>query len=173
MRERLVTVPGRDAVASAPGDASQMIGGAGRVLPHLLLLQGPARLDGIQIGRVGWQIQHTNPTVTTGRPHASVVMGPEVVHDEHIAAPQFWEQVSREPADETVGVRRGKHRAQDHPARVAHGAEQRQCPSPVHRHAFDVLGAALHPGVCTVHGDVDPGFVQKHEPIERNPTDDL
>ena len=81
--------------------------------------------------------------------------------------------MSREPGDEAVGIRRSKHRLQDDPAGVAHGAEQRQRPTPVHRHGFDVLGAALHPGVRAVHGHMDARFVQKHEAIERNPTDDL
>jgi hypothetical protein len=60
---------------------------------------------------------------------------------------------------------------QDHPAGVAHGAEERQRPTPVHRDTFDVLGAALHPGVRAVHGDVDARLVQKYEPIDRNPID--
>ena len=76
-------------LSSATGDASEMIGGAGRMLPHLLLLQGPSGLDRIQIGRVGRQIQHANPVLMTRRLHASIVMRAEVVHHQDIATLQF------------------------------------------------------------------------------------
>ena len=62
-------------------------------------------------------------------------------------------------------------RLQDHPAGVTHGAQQRQGPPPVHRHPFDVFGAALHPRVRAVHGDVHARFVEKHEAIDRDPAD--
>lgn len=170
MRKPLAAVPGGNSISGPTGDSSQMFGGPRRVLPDVLFLQRPTGLDRVQIGRIGWQIQQPDAMLKTRRRDAPIVMGAKIVHHENIAAPQFREQVPRQPRDEAIRIRGGKHRLQHHPAGVAHGADQCQGPTPVHRDPFDVLRTTLHPGMRAVHGDVHARFVQKHEPLDRNPS---
>jgi hypothetical protein len=106
MGEPLAAMPRRDAIARAAGHASQISGGAGRVFPHMLLLQRPTGLDWIQIGRVRGQVQHADAAAATGRSDAAIVLGAQIVHDQDVAPVQAREQVASQPGDKPVRVRR-------------------------------------------------------------------
>jgi hypothetical protein len=53
MSEPLAAVAGRDAITSAADDPTQVVGGPRRVPAEMLFLERPARLDRIEVGRVG------------------------------------------------------------------------------------------------------------------------
>lgn len=52
---------------------------------------------------------------------------------------------------------------------AAHRTQQREVLAPIHRSPVDELGPALHPRVATAHGEVEPGLVEEHQSLERNP----
>lgn len=161
----------RYAIARPPGHTAEMVNGARGVLADVLFLQGPRGLDGIEIGRVRRQVKHADAVPTTDRRDTPVVMRAQIVHHEYITATQAWEQLPRQPAHEALGVRGGEHRLQHDPAGVPDRAEEGQGRAPVHRHPLDVLGAALHPGMGPVHGDMHARFVEKHEAVDRHGAD--
>ena len=74
MREPVAAVADGDAVAGAPGDASEGERVPRGVLAHELLLQGPPRLDRIVVGRIRRQVHETNAVAFTEWPHARIVM---------------------------------------------------------------------------------------------------
>lgn len=160
-----------DAISRAPGHAAQGVSGAGCVLAYDLLLQGPARLDRVEVRRVGGQVDQANALASAGGPHARVVVRGKIVHDEDVTPPQLREQVGRQPVDEAITVRRGKHRLERDPATEADRPEQGEVVPPVHRDAVDVLGPAFHPRVTAAHREVQARFVEEHEPIRRDPAD--
>lgn len=110
-------------------------------------------------------VDESHATSRARRRDAAIVVGPEVVHDEHVAAAQPREQLSFQPVDEAVAVRRLPRRAQRDPAGPAYRAEQREILPAIHGNAIDELLAALHPGVTSAHRDAEPRFVEKDEPI--------
>ena len=97
------------------------------------------------------------------------MVGPQVVHDEHVAAPQLGEQMGGEPRHEADPIRGGEHRPEDHPAVDADRSEEGERRAPIHGNGVDVLCAALHPGVTPAHREVQAGFVEKHQPSHGNP----
>ena len=137
----------------------------------MLFLEGPAGLNRVEVGRVCRQVQQADTASAAPRRHARVMMGPQVVHDHHVAGLQPRQQVGGEPRDEPLGVGGGKHGPQHHPAVEANRADQCQGLAPIHGHGVDEFSAALHPGVTPTHRGVDAGLVHKDQTIDGDCTD--
>lgn len=161
----------RDAMPGATRHAAKLVGVTWCEFADVLLLQRPPRLDGIEVWRVRRQVDDTNAASGAGWGHAWVVMSPEVVHHDDVAAAELGQQLGLEPPHEPVLVRRLEHRRKNHPAGQPDGAEQREVLAPIHRDAVNKLLAALHPGMAAAHGDVHPRLVEEHQPLERNSSD--
>jgi hypothetical protein len=171
MSKPALGVSGRDAKAGTTCNPAKGDGVPRSVLSDVLLLERPARLNGVQVRRVRRQVDDTHAARGTCRDHARVVMGGEVVQDEDIAGRETTEEASPEPSDESAPVGRLEHRVEHDPAREADSAEQREIRAPVHRQTVDVFAAALHPGMAAAHREVEPGLVEKYELVGRHTPD--
>lgn len=164
-------MPLRDAVASTTRHASKVIGRPRSVTTDVLFLKRPSGLDGVQIRRVRRLIKNAYAVLATNRSDARVVMGPEVVHHDHIPTPELGKQLATQPINESVSVGRREHRAQHHPSAETNRAQQREILAPVHGNAVDVLLAAFHPRVTAAHRQIQARLVQEHELSDRNAPD--
>src|ERR1044071_2415185 len=171
MRKPLTTMSRGHSEARTSGYAAQGNRVAGREATNLLLLESPAELDGVEVVRVGRQVDHANAACSAQRGDARVVMCGQVVEDEYVALPKLGKQLHCQPVDETVLVRAGEHRGEEDPARQAHRAEQREVPAPVHGNSFDELAAPLYPSVAACHRRIEAGLVEEHQAMRRYPPD--
>src|SRR5215831_10583606 len=137
MDEPLTAVPSSNAEAGTSGDAAQGSRIARSETADLLFLQGPARLDRVEVVRVGWQVEDANAAGGAERSYACVVVGRQVVEYQHVATAQLGEQLSCQPLDEAILVRAGEHRGEEDPTGEAHRAEQGEVLAPVHGRALD------------------------------------
>lgn len=157
-----------DAIASTSGDSPKGFSVARCVSTDILLLERPARLDGVQIRRVRRKVNEVDAASRARGRNARVVVRGQVVHDEHIVRTKLREKDGLEPSNESLLVGRREHGGECHPAGQSDRPENRQVLPPVHRHSVDELVAALHPGVGSTHGDVHARFVDENEPIRGN-----
>lgn len=170
MGEPGATVSGFHTMTGAESDSAESDGVTRRVLADVLLLQCPAGLDGIEVGRVRGLVDDPNAFCLAGRDDAGVMVGAEVVHDDHVATFQSRQEAPGQPRDEALLVGRLEHRVEDNPAREANGANQGQVLAPVHRDAIDELLATLDPRVAAAHPHAHAGFVEKNQPFDGNPS---
>jgi hypothetical protein len=61
------------------------------------------------------EVPHAHPVAATQLADAGIVMGSQVVHDQHVGAVQLRQQVATQPRHEPVCIGRRKHRLQDDP----------------------------------------------------------
>lgn len=115
MSEPVATMLLRDAVSSTTRDAAKDIGMARRNPTDVLLLQRPAGLDRVEVGRVRRQIDDANAACSAGRLDPRIVMGLEVVHDDDVAVSELWQQLVLHPRNEAVLVRGCEHTREHHP----------------------------------------------------------
>src|SRR4051812_44981104 len=104
MCEPVATVPLRNAMPSSASDASKLVWLPRSDTANVLLLQRPARLDRIQVGRVRRQIDDANAASGAGRTNPPVVVRREIVHHDDIPAAQPWQQLRLQPCHEPVLV---------------------------------------------------------------------
>lgn len=169
MHKPLTAVARSHAVARAACDSTQGVRGTGGDLADVLLLERPPRFDRVQIGGVRGQIQHADAVDPTRRGDTRMVVGPQVVHDEHVAAPELREEVGREPGHKADPIRGRPHRPEYDPSLHADRPEQRERGAPIHRDGVDVFRAAFHPRVTAAHRQVHPRFVEKDQALDGNP----
>src|SRR5262245_38645826 len=100
MGEPLTAMPSRNAEAGTSCDPAQGSRIARSEPADLLFLQRPAGLDRVEVVRVGRQVEDANGAAGAERSDTWVVVGREVVEDEHVATAQLGKQVPREPLDE-------------------------------------------------------------------------
>ena len=167
----LTAVVGRDAVARAPCDSPQRVRRSRGDLADVLLLERPPRFNRVQVGGVRGQIQHADAVGPARRGDAGIVVGAQVVHDEHVPASKLRKQVGREPSHKADPIRGRKHRPEHDPALHADRPEQRERGAPIHRDGVEVCCAAFHPRVTPAHGQVHPRFVEKDQAFDGNPPD--
>ena len=171
MSEPLSTMARGNAMACPACDPAQRVGVSGGVAANVLFLERPGGLDGVEVGRIGREVEHAHATERTERSDSSVVVCLEVVQDQHVATPKPWKEVLVQPFDEAVGVGRREHRIEHDPASDPDRTEQGEVWAPVHRRTLDVLGSLLDPGTAPGHGNVEPGFVDEDQPLYRDPPD--
>ena len=163
MREPLATMPRCNAKAGTASDAAKGKGVSWSKPTDLLLLQAPARFDGIEVVGVRREIDHADTASGAKRYDAFVVVGRKVVEDKHVVFLELGEQLLREPIDKALLVGAGEHGGEKDPAGQPHRSEQSKVLAPVHRRALDELAALLHPSVAASHRDIQPGLVEEDE----------
>ena len=161
----------RDAVARAACDPTQRVCRSRSDLADVLLLERPSRFDRVQVRGVWGQIQHADAVGPARRSDAGIVVGAQVVHDEHVPAPELREQVGRKPGDKANPIRGRKHGPEHDPALHADRPKQRERGAPIHRDGVDVFRAALHPRVTPAHRQVHTRFVEEDQTLDGNPSD--
>src|SRR5260370_33837009 len=103
------------------------------MLADVLLLQGPPRLDGIEVRRVRRLIEETYAARDARRFDPRVVMRAEVIHDEDVAASEPWEKLLLEPSYEAITIGGLPLSNEDHPTSSANRPQQRERLAPIHR----------------------------------------
>src|ERR1700691_3733693 len=160
MGEPLVTMPLGDLVTGSVRDTNEITWGPRRMFSDVLLLQGPPGFDGVEVVRVGRQVDESHAKMAAPEADPRVLVGPEVVHDEDVASLKAGEELSDEPCHEAVLVRAGEHRAQQDPAAKAHGTEEGEVLPPVHGRPLDKLGTLLDPGQAPVIQSIDARLLE-------------
>lgn len=168
MSKPALAVTACDAKACASCNATKRVGRPRCVLSHELFLKRPSGLDRIEVRRVWWLIDDAHTTIAAHGNDACVVMRAQVVHHDHIASSKFRQELSRDPFDETIAVRRLPNRREYNPAAPTNRAEQSEVLAAIHRHAIDEFFAAFYPRVTAAHRDREPRFIEKHEAIDRD-----
>src|SRR5260370_28847683 len=158
-----------DAIASASGDSTERGWVSRRMTPHILLLERPARLDWVQIGRVRRHVEEADLARRAGRGDARVVVRSKIVHDEHVVWAKLGEEDVLQPSDESLLVCRGEHGGERDPAGQSDRAEHGQVLSPIHRHALDEFVPALDPCMRATHREVHAGFLEQNDPFGGHP----
>jgi hypothetical protein len=88
--EARVRVLGSDGV-DGPGDGRlKLIERAGLDSSQELFQLGPGLLDGIEIGRLGWQVQQLCTAAFNQRAHPLDFVCAEIVEDDDVARLQLW-----------------------------------------------------------------------------------
>lgn len=169
MSEPLLAMSRRNTESGAPCDTQKGVAASGGMTTHMLLLQCPSWFDGVEVGRVGREVEDANPEGGTELGDSWVAVSREVVHHEHVTLTELWQELP-EPHQESESVGRREHRAEEHPPTQADGAEHRQIGAPVHRRALDVLGPLLDPGMAAGHGEVQSGLINEDESFDGNRT---
>lgn len=160
-----------DAVASSACDTAKSVWVSGRDAAHVLLLQCPARLDRVEVRRVGRQVDDAHAASSAGRTNSWVVMGTQVVHDDDIAASELGQQLVFYPGYEAILVRRGEHARQNDPSGQADRSEHGEVRAPVHRDPVDEFFATLKPRVAPAHREIHPRLVEEHQPVDGHAAD--
>jgi hypothetical protein len=109
-------MPRCNAKAGTPSDAAKGKGVSWSKPTDLLLLQAPARFDGIEVVGVRREIDHADTASGAKRYDAFVVVGGKVVEDKHVVFLELGEQLLREPIDKALLVGAGEHGGEKDPA---------------------------------------------------------
>src|ERR1700679_1654271 len=129
---------------------------------------GPGFLDGIEIGRVGWQIEQFGSGSFDAFAHAGHFVRAEVVHDHHIARSQHWAENMFEISEENFSVRgRFDRHGGDHATQTHRTQARQDFPVSLGRALVDP-NPALSPGVAPGHLRRDTAFVQENQPFRRD-----
>jgi hypothetical protein len=156
------------AEASAASDSDQSIRVAWSVTTNVLFLESPARLDGVQIGRVRREVKQPDVFGRAGGLYFGVVVGTQIVHDQNVSFGEPGKESSREPSGEPVTIRGNELGGQLNPSTQADGTEQREVLAPVHGPMVNVLAALGQPDVAATHGEIQARFIEEDELLNRN-----
>src|SRR2546422_2434013 len=156
---------GTDYAPRMAGRGAQRRGGSGCNRADPLLDQGPRRFDWIEIVRVGRQKLECRAALFDQVADASVLMRPQVVHDDDVAHAQFGHQAALHPRDEALRVGCLPGGAHRQPPIRSNRADHRQIVAPVHRPGIHDDVASLHPRVRAAHGEIRTRFIDKHQPL--------
>lgn len=131
----------------------------------VLFLERPGGFDGVEVRRVRRLVEQSNATSGACGRHSAVVVGSQVVQNEHVAGAKLWQKLSFEPLYESVAVGRVPNRAEHDPTLSANRAEKSEVDSAVHRDAVDEFLTAFHPGVASAHRHRQPRLVEKNQAV--------
>lgn len=138
------------------------------VATDVLLLERPTGLDRVEVRRIWRQVHDADAVRLAGLDDSGVVMRRQVVHHEHVAGREARKQLCSEPLDETTTVGRFEYGCQDDPACEPDCTQQRQVGAPIHGYAIDELATALDPRMGPSHREIQAGFVEEDELVDRN-----
>ncbi len=82
------TVVWGDGGEDSPGSSAEIVVGAWRAASERLLEFGEGEFDGVEVGRIGWQMPELSTPRFDGCPSALVMVGAEVVRNNDLAAAQ-------------------------------------------------------------------------------------
>jgi hypothetical protein len=134
---------------------------------------GPALFEGVEVGRVGWQIEQLSAALLDLLPHLRVLVGGEIVHHHDLPGLQAWAQYLFQirQKDLAVGGRFDGHGG--HPTIGGHGSEQRQSAPVAGWCTLSDPLAALGTPIATCHLGSHSTLVQKHQAARIDPHDPL
>lgn len=158
-----LAVTARDGAPCVVDAPSERDGGPRGDAAEAFLDQGPARLNRIEVGRVGRQELHCGPALLNEPSDVAMAMRPQIVHHDDVIAAQVRHQVAADPPDKPLGVGRLPHGPHGDPARRADRPDHGQRRAPVDRSRRDPFLAARHPGVGAAHREIRAGFIEKHQ----------
>ena len=124
---------------------------------------GPGLFDGVEIGRIGWQIEQSGTHGLHACSHALDLMNVEVVHHEDVADPQFGaeERVQEVQQDVAVGGGFDGHGRQHSGQRES--AQDGQYLAVATRHRSIDAYASRSAPVAAGNLRRDPGFIEIYQ----------
>src|ERR1700679_393113 len=125
-------------------------------------------LDGVEVWRVGWEIEQCCSTGCDSLAYAGDLVRAEVVHDHHIARSQCWTENVVEVSEEYLGVgcRLDGHRG-DHAAQAHRTQDGKDLPAALGRGLMHPH-SARRSGVAPGHLSRDAAFIQEDHPLRRD-----
>ena len=92
----------RNAISGPACNALKCLWGPWSMASYVLFLKRPARFDRIEVWRVRRQIEDAHAALLACGRDSLVVMGRQVIHDDHITGCKLRQERRSEPSNEAV-----------------------------------------------------------------------
>ena len=123
------------------------------------------QFDRIEIGRIRRQVTHLGAHSLDGSGHAGAFVAGEIIHHDHVAWPQHFDEMLLDPSLEQGAVDRSFDAERRYEARRTHRAQEgRRLPASIGHTIHQTLSA----GTTTIgsrHVGLGPRFVEEHDSI--------
>ncbi len=131
---------------------------------------GEDLFDRVEIGAVGRQEQQSCADAADRLAHFAALMAAEIVHDNHVAGLEGWQQKLAHIGEESFAVDRAVQHARGVDPVTAQRRKKGLGPPSAVRCLADEACPTLAPSAQRRHIRLHPGFIDKNQPGRLNPT---
>lgn len=130
----------------------------------MLFELSPATFDGIEVGRIGWQVGEPGTGGLDQPAYPLDFVSRQIVHDYHLARPELRAQHLFQIGEKDIAISRGFDGHGRHPTTQADGAQHGEGPPVTGRALRNALATQPAP-IAAGHFRGDPALVQEDEVV--------